>query len=239
MTELIKQADPQHAAWIIRGEPSSTGYAVRLDLGPTDESAVAPGDWAIVVGADDAARIVARILRIRSDADGRTIYFDQAKAVDPAVPLAALGLTAPGAPATRLPWGDFLRALPLLGAASPGAVPLIQDVTYVRDLLELSVRDDLLGPAEGPHELIKDMSVRDRYLVGKLAPRRPGDDQTAQVEPASAADEAGDLKEERTASLHEPGQNSRVPPAVWSPKTTRSTRSTPRTTSHSCLRAWG
>src|SRR5690606_23368877 len=113
--------------------------------------------------------------------------------------------TAPSAPATRLPWGDFLRVLPLHGAASPDAVPLIQDVIYVRDLLELSVRDDLLGPAEGSHELIKDMSVRDRYLVGKLAPRRPGDDQTAQVEPASAADESGDLEDERTASLHEPG----------------------------------
>ena len=31
--------------------------------------------------------------------------------------------------------------------------------------------DDLLGPAKGPHEQIVDMSVRDRYLVGKLAPR--------------------------------------------------------------------
>src|SRR5690625_2075727 len=127
MTELIEQAAAQHTAWIIRGEPSSTGYAVRLDLGPTDESSVAPGDWAIVVGSDDAARIVARILRIRSDADGRTIHFDQAQAVDPAVPLTALGLTAPSAPATRLPWGDFLRVLPSLGAASPDAVPLIQD----------------------------------------------------------------------------------------------------------------
>ncbi|SEM14783.1 hypothetical protein SAMN05443999_1141 [Roseovarius azorensis] len=206
MTELIEQAAPQHTAWIIRGEPASTGYAVRLGSGPTDESVVAPGDWAVVVGSDvDAVTIVGRILRIRSDAHGRTIYFDQAQAIDPAAPLTALGLTAPSAPATRLPWGDFLRVLPLLGAASPDAVPLIQDVVYVRDLLELSVRDDLLGPAEGPRELIKDMSVRDRYLVGKLAPRHPGDDQTAQVEPASAADEAGDLEEERTASLHEPG----------------------------------
>lgn len=179
MNQLIEQPDPQHAAWIIRGKPSSTGYAVRLDFGPTDESAVAPGDWAIILGSDDAARIVARILRIRSDRNGRTIYFDQAQAVDPEVPLTALGLTSPSARATRLPWGDFLRVLPLIGAASPDVVPLIQDVVYVRDLLELSVRDDLVGPAEGPHELIKDMSVRDRYLVGKLAPRRPSDDQGA------------------------------------------------------------
>lgn len=97
MNQLIEQPDPQHAAWIIRGKPSSTGYAVRLDFGPTDESAVAPGDWAIILGSDDAARIVARILRIRSDRNGRTIYFDQAQAVDPEVPLTALGLTSPSA----------------------------------------------------------------------------------------------------------------------------------------------
>ena len=34
--------------------------------------------------------------------------------------------------------------------------------------------DDLLGPANGPHEQIVDMGVRDRYLVGKLAPRESG-----------------------------------------------------------------
>ena len=117
--------------------------------------------------------------------------------------ISAVGLTAPAEPMARLPWEDFLRARPLLGVENPDTVPLSNDVTYVQDLLELSVRDDLLGPAEGPHELIKDMSVRDRYLVGKLAPRRPNEDQTAQVEPASSADEAGDLKDERTASLHD------------------------------------
>lgn len=205
MTELIEQVAPQHAAWIIRGEPASSGYAVRFGIGPTDESAVTLGDWAVVVGSEDAVTIVGRILRVRSDADGRTVYFDQAQAVHPAVPLTALGLTAPGALTTRLPWGDFLRVLPSLSAVPPDAVPLIQDVTYVRDLLELSVRDDLLGPAGGPNELIKDMSVRDRYLLGKLAPRRPDDEHEARVEPASSTEEGGDLEDERKASRHEPG----------------------------------
>ena len=85
-------------------------------------------------------------------------------------------------------------------------MPLIEDVVYVRDFLELAVRDDLLGPAGGPHELIKDMSVRDRYLVGKLAPRRPDDEQNV---PRSNRPllpmRAGDLEDERTAPLHEPG----------------------------------
>ena len=33
----------------------------------------------------------------------------------------------------------------------------------------MAVLDDLLGPAKGPREQIVDMSMRDRYLVGKLA----------------------------------------------------------------------
>ncbi|MCX7584908.1 DISARM system helicase DrmA [Phenylobacterium sp. 58.2.17] len=82
---------------------------------------------------------------------------------------------------------------------------MVEDVGYVRDLLELAVRDDLLGPAGGPHELIKDMSVRDRYLVGKLAPRRPADGLSPEAEPAAAADDARDLEDERAAPLHEPG----------------------------------
>lgn len=40
----------------------------------------------------------------------------------------------------------------------------------MRELLQLAVIDDLLGPADGPVEEIVGMSVRDRYLVGKLAP---------------------------------------------------------------------
>lgn len=93
MTELIEQAAPQNVAWIIRGEPANNGRALRIELGPTDETAVAPGDWAVVIGSDDAVRIVGRILRVRSDTGGRTIYFDQAQTIDPAVPLIALGLT--------------------------------------------------------------------------------------------------------------------------------------------------
>ena len=42
---------------------------------------------------------------------------------------------------------------------------------YLRDLLQLATMDDLLGPACGPEETIVGMGVRDRYLVGKLAPK--------------------------------------------------------------------
>lgn len=48
--------------------------------------------------------------------------------------------------------------------------------SYVRELLQLAMSDDLLGPALGEHEEIIGMSVRDRYLVGKLSPKIPADE---------------------------------------------------------------
>ena len=40
----------------------------------------------------------------------------------------------------------------------------------IRELFHDAVGGDLLGPADGPEEEILESSVRDRYLVGKLAP---------------------------------------------------------------------
>lgn len=42
----------------------------------------------------------------------------------------------------------------------------------IRDELEQMVLNDLLGPVTGPEEEISEPSVRDRYLVGMLAPKR-------------------------------------------------------------------
>src|SRR5580692_5437191 len=42
----------------------------------------------------------------------------------------------------------------------------------IRDVLEQMVLADLLGPVGGPEEEIDEPSVRDRYLVGMLAPKR-------------------------------------------------------------------
>src|SRR5438128_1095769 len=42
----------------------------------------------------------------------------------------------------------------------------------IREELETAVIRDLLGPAGGPDEEVDETSVRERYLVGILAPRR-------------------------------------------------------------------
>lgn len=42
----------------------------------------------------------------------------------------------------------------------------------IREELQAAVMRDLLGPAGGPEEEVDETSVRERYLVGMLAPRR-------------------------------------------------------------------
>ena len=205
MADLIATIDPSVSAWILKRTSNSPRCTVRIDVGSTTHGAIKEGDWS--VGIDDGGSVseVGRILRLRSDLSGTTIHFDHWHAVEPSATLATLGLTAPTGQVARLPWDEFISILQLLGVFDLGVVPLINDVVYTRNLLEFAVRDDLLGPAGGPHELIKDMSVRDRYLVGKLAPRRPDDEQHVRVEPGSATEEGGDLEDERKASRHEPG----------------------------------
>lgn len=162
------------------------------------------GHWIVAAEADGTLTRAGRVLRIRSSLfDSTTIYFDHVHRFRTSGTVSGLALTLPTGPIARLRPEDLISIFGSDGI-SIADVPLIQNVAYVRDLLEIAVRDDLLGPAGGPHELIKDMSVRDRYLVGKLAPRRPNND-TVAVEPAAGADEIRDVEDERAAPIHEPG----------------------------------
>ncbi|UVF22798.1 DISARM system helicase DrmA (plasmid) [Microvirga terrae] len=201
---MTTTTDPDAQGWLAK-EPAWLGPCVaQFDGERSKLAAVDEGHWIVVARADGTLKFVGRILRLRSDLLTTTIYFDRVHRFRASKSVSDAGLTLPPGPLGRLRSEDLANVF-ALDSLSAADVPLIDDVVYVRDLLELAVRDDLLGPAGGPHELIKDMSVRDRYLVGKLAPRQPDDDQAAQVEPASAAEEAGDLEDERAAPLHEPG----------------------------------
>ncbi|MCW5968506.1 MAG: DISARM system helicase DrmA [Blastocatellales bacterium] len=196
---------PNAQAWLVKKAMPLGPFVVRLDddrIGNT----VGPGHWVVMVDAAGTLKRVGRILRIRADLESTLLYFDKLHTVKNAGSLADLGLTLPTGLVTRLRPKDLSAVLARDGVSSPDDVPLIQDAAYVRELLELAVRDDLLGPANGPEEMVVDMSVRDRYLVGKLAPRTPGDATLGtEVEPAAAADEENDSAQESDAPLHEPG----------------------------------
>ena len=229
--------DLSFQGWLAKEFVSHGPYAILLRGERSTFPAIGERQYIVLLGSDGSLDRVGRILRIRSDLQSMAIYFDRVHEFQTTVSLSDVALTEPTGSIARLQAEDLVRILTRDGI-SLSDVPIVQDVAYVRDLLEIAVRDDLLGPAGGPNELIKDMSVRDRYLVGKLAPRRPDDGETQGVEPASGADEVGDLEDEerpRSTSL-EP--SSRRHPVAWSLKTMHSTRSTPPTTNHSFLRAW-
>jgi hypothetical protein len=197
---------PNVQAWIAKESTSLGPFFVRLGgertgFGPLDRD-----HWVVVVDATGILKRIGRILRVRTDLESTILYFDRLHVVKNVGSLSDVGLTPPAGPVSRLRPEDLTGLLAREGISSTADVPLVQDATYVRELLELATRDDLLGPANGPEEFIIDMSVRDRYLVGKLAPRKPGDSTSANgVEPAAASDEAEESPEEYRAPLHEPG----------------------------------
>jgi Helicase conserved C-terminal domain len=172
------QNDKAANAWLIVAADRDSGefpypqYAIGLVGERKFYAAVAGGDWLAVATASGVLTRIARVLRVRSDLEKTIFYFDRLLTVDEGSALEAAGLALPATGSmTRLQWSDFVAALPKLTGGTLDDVPLVGDQAYIRELLQLAVMDDLLGPANGPHEQIVDMGVRDRYLVGKLAPR--------------------------------------------------------------------
>ena len=165
-------------AWIVfpyEGEGARLDIeskAVKLSVQPKLLPGMSEGDWCFVVDGESHLRTVGRIFRIRSGLKKIVIYFNRLLEVEGDPAISDVGLSLPDFGAIgRLQWNDFVDAVGKLTGKALDNVPLIEDEAYIRELLQLAVMDDLLGPANGPHEQIVDMSVRDRYLVGKLAPR--------------------------------------------------------------------
>ena len=169
---------------------------------------VAPGDWLLVADADGTIHCIGCVFRVRYGAPTTTVFFDLVHHLKTPRPLSDIGFTIPSAALARIRMEDITAVLAGDGLGSVEDVRRIEDPAYVRELLEMAVRDDLLGPANGPDELVLDMSVRDRYLVGKLAPRRAPDHDAPDVEvPPADQDEEfrpADLGE-NPAYSHEPG----------------------------------
>lgn len=167
-------------------------------------------DWVLLIDDKQAITKVARIMRIRSDLDDTTLYFDRALPFEVPVVLADSGFSAPSSGSVgRLQWNDFIDGLAKLAKVRLEDVPVIgsresaKEKAYIRELLQLAVMDDLLGPADGPHERIVDMSVRDRYLVGKLAPRQ--DTGAADGWEGSRIDQDEESVDTLVPGQHEPG----------------------------------
>lgn len=168
------------SAWLIRlGDAAhNRRFSVTIDHGSSLFRGVEEGDAVLIAGGDPLAAVsFARIYRIRAKLDETTFFFDGVLPINSEKSLTDLGVIVPKSKAAmvRLEWPVFEAALKTACGISFGALPVLdgdsaEEQAYVRELLQLAVIDDLLGPADGPVEEIEGMSVRDRYLVGKLAP---------------------------------------------------------------------
>jgi hypothetical protein len=118
----------------------------------------------------------ARVFRIRETIKEIILYFDGYCEAKKQLELSEYGIISdPENEIIRLEFKTYENLLKTSCMISHGEFPLFTgggsaEQEHIRDLLRLAVIDDLLGPANGPHEEIVEMSVRDRYLVGKLAP---------------------------------------------------------------------
>jgi hypothetical protein len=168
-------------AWIVRFGDKARFQRFSVTVTPDQSSlqGIEEGDGIVLISNGDPSTIAAfaRIYRIRAKLDETTFFFDGVLPVDDRKTLADLGVTVPESKAAmlRLEWRIFEAALKTACGITFDALPVMEgssaeEQAYVRELLQLAVIDDLLGPADGPVEEIVGMSVRDRYLVGKLAP---------------------------------------------------------------------
>ncbi|WP_273234421.1 DISARM system helicase DrmA [Pseudomonas kuykendallii] len=169
--EMLQNSTPE--AWIIvdRGLVRDVRLADKVVSLKGSHPALREGAWILVLNPAGGIVRVGHVLRIRVNAEGTSLYFDKVKTVEPVVGIGSTSLLPPTTGSVvRAPWTDFAEAIPRTLGFTLADIPLIKDEAYVRELLQYAIMDDLLGPAGGPEELIVDMSVRDRYLVGKLAP---------------------------------------------------------------------
>jgi len=122
------------------------------------------------------------------------------------MPVASVALTPPSSGNVgRIQWDEFVAALSTALNQTVAGVQVVEDRAYIRELLQLAVVDDLLGPAGGPHEHIVDMGVRDRYLVGKLAPREAAQGGIEGLEGPLAEDEVEEPSDPIVPGQNEPG----------------------------------
>lgn len=167
---------------------------------------IAADDWVLVLNTAGEIVRAGRVLRVRSDLENTTLFFDRVSVANAPMSAASVSLVPPSSGSVgRLQWEEFVTALSAALHQSVDRVSPVEDRAYIRELLQLAVMDDLLGPAGGPHERIVDMGVRDRYLVGKLAPREDAQGGIEGLEGPLAEDEVEEPTDPIVPGQHEPG----------------------------------
>jgi len=164
-------------AWIIyldkSGEIDGLFYNCLLDSSNFPE--VEEGDGLVFIEGESIIGI-GRVYSKYREKEKTKIGFDGLEYLSlPLSDVPDLSIIKDEFPVKRLTWDLFEKILDNSTFKRWDQFPVIKgenpkERAHIRELLQLSIKRDLLGPADGPTEEILGMSVRDRYLVGKLAP---------------------------------------------------------------------
>lgn len=205
---LASTSATQKNAWLVikRDELTlSKKYQIRLNGDPELFMAIKDSHWVLVGDGDGNALFAAKVLRVRSSEIETILYIEKSTVLSARSKLDSVGINVEGdSNVLRLDWQVFENGVSSLFGHGLEGMTVIDDAVYVRELMELSIRDDLLGPALGPNEIVRDTSVRARYLLGKLAPRIIPEDGLI-VEPGSGVEQDDDPEILEPAKHHVPG----------------------------------
>ncbi len=198
---------PQPNAWVISTTEKTDPFSVTLSTGPELVQGVAEGDFVVVLEGEGIVALFARIYRVRSGVESATLYFDSVLPLNPPKEAASMGLPSSNAAISRLEWDTFTSAFKAAAGKESRDLPVLRgtnasEQSYLRTLLQLSVMDDLLGPANGAKEEVIGMSVRDRYLVGKLAPKTPGEAPLQEASPVDGLEPAATQSAPAPEQMH-------------------------------------
>jgi len=204
---------PMTNAWLIRvgQEAHLNRFTLTVHHGSALFRGVQEGDGVLIADAATfGVRTFARIYRIRPALHETTFFFDGILPVRGFQTLGDLGVGTPESTAAvlRIEWPVFEAALKNACGTTFADLKVIsgdsaEEQAYVRELLQSAVTEDLLGPADGPEEEIVGMSVRDRYLVGKLSPRSPAKGQPEVVPLADEEVPDGEVPNDLTPYVNE------------------------------------
>lgn len=188
-------------AWLVRlGEKAHLeSYILTVEATSNSMQGIQNDDAVLITKENDGQQVIVgigRIFRKRNALETISFYFDGYLPANSELTLNQLSITAPDnkAAINRIDWPSFENALKKATNTSWADFPVIPGNTpheqaYVRELMQMAIKDDILGPAGGPLEEIIGMSVRDRYLVGKLAPQNTVISEEDQLPSAGAEDE--------------------------------------------------
>ena len=183
--EVVNEQNDSPNAWLIKTEQESTSDWFSIEL--PHPGSIFPGisadreDILILLDENLAIFGYGRVYRKRAGVKNTQFYFDRIERLETpksATEAGFLEIEQKGT-AARVAWPDFQNAYKATTGKDYSGLPMLDEKSvacqnYARKLVKLAAMDDLLGPACGPEEEIVGMSVRDRYLVGKLAPRKDG-----------------------------------------------------------------